>query len=247
MEPDSAKQQQGLTNARPRELYEYAVSTCFAGGEFQFGGMNFFERTIIKHVARTGKNVSRIKEDGIARFAIKYKKMKKESNKVVLLKEVPSKSIILAGFGNYDYADSCMVNQSTNLSVDKIAAEIFKMSGVDAVLMKVRDSIARPFGLKVSGNEAKEQDYYPAGSKLMIFTVSARNENEIVMEDDDRHLKFRTSVFIDREESKIYLTTVVKYHNWMGWLYFIPVKPVHQMLVKSRLKKKMAKMNRVKL
>ena len=174
-------------------------------------------------------------------------KKKKQVNKVVSLKEISPKSIILDGFGDYDYADSYMVNQSTNLSVDKIATEIFRMSGIDAVLMKVRDSIVRPFGLKVSGNEAKEQDYYPAGSKLMIFTVSARNENEIVMEEDDRHLKFRTSVFIDREESKVYLTTVVKFNNRVGRLYFIPVKPVHKMLVKSQFKKKMAKMNRIKL
>jgi hypothetical protein len=167
-------------------------------------------------------------------------------NKVVSLKEIPPKSIILDGVGDYDYADSYMINQSTNQSVDKIATEIFRMSGADAVLMKIRDCIVRPFGLKVSGNEARMRDYYPAGSKLMIFTVSARNENEIVMEEDDRHLKFRTSVFIDREESKIYLTTVVKFNNWAGRLYFMTVKPVHRMLVKSQLKKKTAKINRIK-
>jgi hypothetical protein len=103
--------------------------------------------------------------------------------------------------------------------------------------MKVRNSIVRLFGLEVSGKEAQEQDYYPLGSRLMIFTVSARNENEIVMEEDDKHLKFRTSVLVDREKSEIYLTTVVKFHNWGGRLYFIPVKPVHRMLVKSQLKK----------
>jgi hypothetical protein len=71
----------------------------------------------------------------------------------------------------------------------------------------------------------------------MIFTVSARNGNEIVMEEDDKHLTFGTSVLIDREQSEIYLTTVVKYHNWGGRLYFIPVKPVHRMLVKSQIKR----------
>jgi hypothetical protein len=60
------------------------------------------------------------------------------------------------------------------------------------------------------------------------------------MEEDDKHLKFRTSVLIDREKSEVYLTTVVKYNNWGGRLYFIPVKPVHRILVKSQFKKKMA-------
>jgi hypothetical protein len=164
-------------------------------------------------------------------------------NKIVSLKEIPSKSIILEEFGKVDYLDSYRITQSTELSVDKIATEIFRMSGIAAALMKVRDSIVRLFGLEVSGKEAQKQDYYPVGSRLMIFTVSARNENEIVMEEDDKHLKFRTSVLIDREKSEIYLTTVVKFHNWGGRLYFIPVKPVHRMLVKSQFKKKMARLS----
>ncbi|MDR0765529.1 MAG: DUF2867 domain-containing protein [Odoribacteraceae bacterium] len=169
--------------------------------------------------------------------------MKKKLNKPVSLNEIPSKSIILEEFGGVDYLDSYRITQSTELSVDKIATEIFKMSGIAAVLMKIRNSIVRMFGLAVSGKEASERDYYPAGSKLMIFTVSARNENEIVMEENDKHLKFRTSILVDREKSEIYLTTVVKFNNWGGRLYFIPVKPVHRMLVKSQFKKTVAKMN----
>ncbi|MDR2684713.1 MAG: DUF2867 domain-containing protein [Prevotellaceae bacterium] len=168
---------------------------------------------------------------------------KNKLSKVVSLKEIPSKSVILEGFGKVDYFDSYMIFKSTDLSVDKIAAEILRMSGVGAVLMKIRNSIARLFGLAVPGNEAQEQDYYPTGSKLMIFTVSARNENEIVMEENDKHLKFRTSVFVDREKSKIYLTTIVKFNNLGGKLYFIPVKPVHKILVKSQFKKNTAIMN----
>jgi hypothetical protein len=163
--------------------------------------------------------------------------------KVVSLKEIPSKSILLKEFGEVDYLDSYRITQSTDLSVDKIAAEILKISGIGAVLMKVRNNIVRLFGLTVSGDAAQEQDYYPVGSKLMIFTVSARNENEIIMEEDDRHLKFRISVWVDREKSEIYLTTVVKFHNWGGRLYFVPVKPVHRMLVKLQLKKMMARVS----
>jgi hypothetical protein len=163
--------------------------------------------------------------------------MKMESNKVVSFKQIPYKSIIMEGFGKADYLDSYRIARSTDWSVDKIAAEILRMSGIAAVLMKIRNSIVRLFGLAVSGDEAQEQDYYPAGSKLAIFTVSARNENEIVMEENDKHLKFRVSVLVDREKSEIYLTTVVKYNNWGGRLYFIPVKPVHKMLVKSQIKK----------
>jgi hypothetical protein len=69
----------------------------------------------------------------------------------------------------------------------------------------------------------------------MIFTVSARSENEIVMEENDKHLKFRTSLLMDG--GQLYLTTLVRYNHWLGKLYFIPVKPFHRMLIKSQLKK----------
>ncbi|MDR1342262.1 MAG: DUF2867 domain-containing protein [Prevotellaceae bacterium] len=141
----------------------------------------------------------------------------------------------MEGFGRADYFDSYKVAQSADLSVDKIATEIFRMSDIVAVLMKIRDRIVRLFGLAASGNEAPERNYYPVGSRLMIFTVSARNENEIVMEEDDKHLKFRTSVLVDREKSEVYLTTVVKYNSWGGRLYFIPVKPVHKIIVPLQL------------
>jgi menaquinone-dependent protoporphyrinogen oxidase len=72
MEPDSAKQQRELDDAYPPELYEYAVSTCFAGGEFLFEKMNFFERAIIKRIAKTDKSVSSIKEENIEKLADEF-------------------------------------------------------------------------------------------------------------------------------------------------------------------------------
>ena len=72
MERDNAKQQQELANSYPQELYEYAVSTCFAGGEFLFGEMNFFERTVIKRIAKTDKSVSQIKAGKIDRLVMEF-------------------------------------------------------------------------------------------------------------------------------------------------------------------------------
>jgi menaquinone-dependent protoporphyrinogen oxidase len=72
MEPDETKQQQELANAYPQELYEYAIFKCFAGGEFQFEKMNFFERIVIKRIAKIDKSVSQIREDEIERFVTEY-------------------------------------------------------------------------------------------------------------------------------------------------------------------------------
>jgi menaquinone-dependent protoporphyrinogen oxidase len=73
MELDETKQQQELANAYPQELVRHAVSTCFAGGEFQFDKMNFFERAIIKRIAKTDKSVSQIWEGEIDRFVMEYR------------------------------------------------------------------------------------------------------------------------------------------------------------------------------
>jgi menaquinone-dependent protoporphyrinogen oxidase len=72
MEPDETKQQQELANAYPQELYKYAVSKYFAGGEFQCEKMNFFERAIIKRIAKTDKSISRIKENEIDKLVIEF-------------------------------------------------------------------------------------------------------------------------------------------------------------------------------
>lgn len=161
-------------------------------------------------------------------------------SKVISLNKIPSDSIILTEFENVDYFDSYMIDKSTKQSVDEIATEIFRMSKIATVLMKIRDSIVRIFGLSVIKEPANEQDYYPVGSKLINFTVLARSENEIIMGENDKHLIFRTSVFVDKEKSKIYLTTIVKFNNWGGKLYFIPVKQIHKFLVKSQFGRTMS-------
>jgi len=68
MEPNAEKQQTELENAFPLELSKSAVNQCFLGGEFLFEKMNFFEKFIIKRIAKTSENVSAIKYDNLEMF-----------------------------------------------------------------------------------------------------------------------------------------------------------------------------------
>jgi menaquinone-dependent protoporphyrinogen oxidase len=68
MEPNGEKQQTEIANAFPQSLREKAVASAFLGGEFLFEKMNFFEKMIIRKIAKTAKSVSAIKEDGIKEF-----------------------------------------------------------------------------------------------------------------------------------------------------------------------------------
>ena len=71
MEPDQAKREQELKDAYPEELSKRAATTGFLGGEFQFERMNFFERLIIKKIAKTKESVSLVDWEAIDLFVKK--------------------------------------------------------------------------------------------------------------------------------------------------------------------------------
>ena len=66
-EGDNAQKQ--FDEAFPGELRTHAAVTGLFGGEFNFDRMNFIQRAIIKKVAGTTENVSKIKKDNIHQFA----------------------------------------------------------------------------------------------------------------------------------------------------------------------------------
>lgn len=161
--------------------------------------------------------------------------------KVYKLEHFPEKSLISSGFGKIDYCDTYKIQiVSTDNSVDKITTDIFKTPKWVDNLMKFRDIIVKGFGLKPSDkNDAIVESHYSIGSKAIYFTVFDRNEHEIVMAENDKHLNFRTSVMVEKSttSSSVYLSTIVHFNNFFGWLYFLPVKPFHRIIMKSLLKK----------
>jgi len=136
----------------------------------------------------------------------------------------PCNSVISNGFGKIDYCDSFRITQSTNKSIEQITNELFKLPAWVNWLMKIRDLAVGIFGLKTEKDVKERQQFFP---------VIEQNDTEIVMGENDKHLNFRVSVLIDRENSFIYVTTLVHYNNIWGKLYFLPVKPFHKIIVKS--------------
>jgi menaquinone-dependent protoporphyrinogen oxidase len=66
-EGDTAQKQ--FDEAFPAELRTHAAAAGLFGGEFDFDKMNFIQRAIIKKIAGTSENVSKIKKDNIHQFA----------------------------------------------------------------------------------------------------------------------------------------------------------------------------------
>lgn len=160
---------------------------------------------------------------------------------IATLNKIPDTSIINKNFGKIDYQDSYEFQVSSDVSVDKLATEIFSTSPKWAdFLMKLRDNIVKLFGLQTSeGINKNVEPFYSIGSRAVVFTVIDRNDNELVMGEDDKHLNFRTSVLIEKNTDRIraYLSTIVHYNNVFGRLYFMPVRPFHRFLMKSILKR----------
>lgn len=155
-------------------------------------------------------------------------------------KQIPENSIITKNFTEIDYQDTYLISKKTDSTIDRITVGLFKGPKWADNLMKLRDSIVRLFGLKTGKKkETSTEEHISVGSKVEFFTVVDRNENEIVMAENDKHLNFKTSVMIDRNEvdTIIYLSTIVKFNNIFGRLYFIPVKPFHRLIIKSILRK----------
>ncbi len=159
-------------------------------------------------------------------------------NNVTSVKAIPDSSNVVQGFGPVSYADTFRLSHPLNGTIDQIVTDIFTVPDWVNGLMRVRNTIVRPFGLK-TGDEAefKSAPYYHVGSRAVYYTVIERKENEIIMEENDKHLKFRISVLTDYKESNIYLTTLVHFNNLFGRLYFFIVKPFHKMIVRSVLQR----------
>ena len=68
----------------------------------------------------------------------------------------------------------------------------------------------------------------------------------ILLGEDDRHLDFRLSVLRQRGGTAdwVVVSTVVRFNNWLGRAYFLPVRPLHQLIVPAILRSALRKQMR---
>ncbi|MFI2347062.1 DUF2867 domain-containing protein [Streptomyces sp. NPDC019443] len=74
-----------------------------------------------------------------------------------------------------------------------------------------------------------------AWRKVLPFPVRATAPDELLLGEDGGHLDFRASVLIAGD--KVTLTTVVKFHNWRGRLYFAAVRRLHPLMARRMLRR----------
>ena len=128
-----------------------------------------------------------------------------------------------------DYVDSCSATVANGklLTTDILFERMFiQLPPVVLKMLKLRDALVKPLGLK-TGATFRDR-------------IIERDEEEIIIGAQDKHLSFWVSVYCTKPnngQQTAAITTVVKYHNFMGKCYFAAIKPFHKVIVRRLFRK----------
>ena len=162
----------------------------------------------------------------------------------------PNQSLLNRLDKRYDYVDSfegTVVDKDNKLKSVDVAKAFFSSSPkwVDK-LFKFRNKLVSLLGLKSSGNNIGRQkvlDNFKCelGDQIGLFKVFDKTDDEVVLGEDDKHLNFRVSLFLDKPKDdglkkSLIISTTVVFNNRFGRLYFLPVRPFHKFIVPIMLK-----------
>lgn len=102
---------------------------------------------------------------------------------------------------------------------------------IDA-LLRLRNILVTPFGLKTSGEGA------PAPHGVIgLFPVLSETPERLVAGFDDSHLDFRIVVDVTRDAAgrQVTSTTLVRTHNLLGRTYLKLIMPFHKLVVRGMM------------
>lgn len=168
---------------------------------------------------------------------------------------LPKNSILRTDDKSYDYVDSFQgtLTDTNNQLTSTDIGKAFFSSGPKWVekLFTFRNKIVVLFGLKTSGkvdDRQQQLDNFKCepGEQMGLFKIFHKTENEVVLGEDDRHLNFRVSLFMEEQQGQgakdeiwnkhVIISTTVEFNHWFGRVYFLPVRPFHKLIVPTMLK-----------
>ncbi|WP_207423791.1 DUF2867 domain-containing protein [Desertivirga brevis] len=165
----------------------------------------------------------------------------------VLKTEIPLVSVLNNCFPRIDYQDCyCMQVDRGDLQLNDVVRCFFTTApGWVVNMMKLRDKLGKIAGLKVNkdtrhvSSNPNTSAFLP-GEKFGLFQIIERNELEVIMGSDDKHLNFRVSLFLDKlsgNQKRIFISTAVLMHNGFGRSYMKLVAPFHRIVVHGMMNK----------
>ena len=168
----------------------------------------------------------------------------------ILKTSITSDSVLYSSLDRYHYIDSfkaSLHDTKDTINVSSVAKAFFISSPKwIGQMLQLRNQIVSRFGLKTEGSELSKEELLAnfscePGDQVGLFKVFEKTNNEVVLGEDDKHLDFRVSLFLtplhkNSTKKDLTISTTVIFHNWMGRLYFLPVKPFHRIVVPTMLK-----------
>ena len=156
---------------------------------------------------------------------------------------LPSESRITAMYTAVNLADAYSIKLPSWTSKDPEVLARFIFSQLPPwmiSLMKIRDVVVVSFGLKTA-KHLKAVDARNNENRVGIFKVYSKEQTEIILGEDDKHLDFRLSVLYSEAASplakqRLILSTVVHCHNRLGRLYIFAIAPFHRLLVQFSMR-----------
>jgi hypothetical protein len=151
------------------------------------------------------------------------------------IREVAPDADIGALLAGAQFADAyCVALDGTTIDARGAAEKMFARGPRwIEVLLRLRNTIVAPFGLKQSG--AGE----PApGGMIGIFPVVSETPKRLVAGFNDRHLDFRVVVDVAPAETgqQVTTTTLVLTHNLLGRIYLAVIMPFHRLIARVMLR-----------
>lgn len=151
-----------------------------------------------------------------------------------------------------DYTDAFafQVDTEKRLFADDIMIDIWTVvpEWVSA-LFRLRNILVRSLGLENGKNGANLFDevkkIIQTGGINDMVSVVGKTENETAILLSDKHLDAYMSVFVDKQT--ITASTLVRYHNNLGRVYFFFIRPFHAIVVKAMLKSTLERMTKFKI
>ena len=157
---------------------------------------------------------------------------------------VPSDLAVNLEFERVDYADcyaATLPGHRSSPTVDRLARGFFSdaMPGWIRRIVGLQERCARPSEKDLSWSPVDPRDPSPVvpGQWVGPWLAVARTATEIVFREDSHHLDFAFSLNLRETEGSVRIeaTTLVRFRNLAGKLYFAPVRHFHRRLVPAHM------------
>lgn len=149
--------------------------------------------------------------------------------------------VITSKFYKADYIDVYIFELE---AIKKLHAERLQRAmwssqpAIVEMLMKLRNKIVKSFGLQCE--KPPIEKWLEQGVQKYQLFETEKATDEMMLERDDKHLKFAVSIktvsWQKDNKKQVIVTTVVHEHNFWGKLYFTLIRPFHGLVIKMTMK-----------